>query len=226
MGANIPCSGCISHGFSWQGMCFCISFYDDLMLPIGRKEAKTWTLSYLMQHGSVGELTIGRLLGVFLALLSCRCPGQVNQTPLVGRVAGARAFSLTRSYQLSSISTMSVFVTQKSFISWGQGSTECLGIMWGIMKASGGTTCWMQKVTVHGLVASSALTKCEDGDKSCPVLFSVWASISPNVFGRNYIDFDYASTLQMLFGPATSPPWGLLLVSVGRAMHMESQMWC
>jgi len=41
------------------------------------------------------------------------------------------------------------------------------------MLVAGGTTCEMQEVRVHGLLASSALSRSEDGGKSCPVLFSV-----------------------------------------------------
>lgn len=56
----------------------------------------------------VARLSLGThnrlFVRVFLTLLICRCPEQVNETPLAGRVAWARAFSLTRSCQFSSFS--------------------------------------------------------------------------------------------------------------------------
>lgn len=41
------------------------------------------------------------------------------------------------------------------------------------MLVSGGTTCGVREVRVHGLLASSTLTRSGDGGKTCSVLFSV-----------------------------------------------------
>jgi len=36
-----------------------------------------------------------------------------------------------------------------------------------------------------------------------------------------YVGFDYTAALQMLYGHITSPLYGLLLVNVGKMMHMD-----
>lgn len=62
-------------------------------------------------------------------------------------------------------------------------------VRWDKMLDSGGQSSW--------LLPSSTLTRCEGGGKSCPVLFSVWASRSPLVLGRKKpVAFDYTAALQ------------------------------
>jgi len=93
---------------------------------------------------------------------------------LAGRAAGARTCFLLSTYHFSSfsISTISVSCNSEELHFLRVGEHEFLERRWGMLVA-GGTTCEMQEVRVHGLLASSALSRSEDGGKSCPVLFSV-----------------------------------------------------
>lgn len=143
-------------------------------------------------------------------LLNFSCPGQVNQT---ARFAGASLLIL-----VCRCSTVSVFCDSEQLnllraqILWVFGEqVENAGVRWDKILDAGGQSSW--------LLAASALTRCEGGGKSCPVLFSVWAPRSPLVLGRKKpVALDYIAALQ-------GPNYSTVLWFYAIWVYYPSPMW-
>lgn len=117
-------------------------------------------------------------------LLICRCRGEVNQTTLAGKVAGAAISSCQ--FSSFSISTISAFCDSEELHLLRAGQHWVFGeqvgnagVRWDNLQAAEGQRAWSA-----GLLNSHQIWRQVRSDKSCPMLFRDWASGSPRVLGR------------------------------------------